>query len=38
MNYYFSETLKDTCFEEAIENVTKALKEEGFDILTEVDR
>ncbi|CAN5183184.1 hypothetical protein BH23BAC2_BH23BAC2_01290 [soil metagenome] len=26
MNYYFSKTLKDTSFDEAIKNVTKALK------------
>jgi uncharacterized protein (DUF302 family) len=36
MNYYFSKTLKDTSFDEAIKNVTKAL-EEGFGILTEND-
>ena len=36
MNYYFSKVL-DTSFEEAIDKVTKALKEEGFGILTEID-
>lgn len=37
MNYYFSTTLTDTSFEDAIEKVTAALKEEGFGILTEID-
>lgn len=36
MNYYFSKVL-DNSFEEAIEKVTKELKEEGFGILTEID-
>lgn len=36
MNYYFSKTLKDTCFDEAIENVTEAMKEEGLGILTKI--
>ena len=36
MSYYFSTTL-DTSFEEAIDKVTKELKEEGFVILTEID-
>ena len=36
MNYYFSKAL-NTSFEEAIDKVTKALKEEGFGILTEID-
>lgn len=36
MKYYFSKIIiKD--FEEAIEEVTNALKEEGFGILTEID-
>jgi uncharacterized protein (DUF302 family) len=37
MNYYFSKTLKNISFDEAIEKVTEALKEEGFGILTEID-
>lgn len=36
MNYYFS-TVLDTSFEEAIDKVTRELKEEGFGILTEID-
>ena len=37
MNYYFAKTLKNSSFEETIEHVTEALKEEGFGILTEID-
>ena len=37
MRYYFNKTLTDTSFEEAIEKTTKALQEEGFGILTEID-
>lgn len=37
MSYYFSTTLNDTSFEEAIEKITTALKEEGFGVLTEID-
>ena len=36
MDYYFSKVL-DNSFEEAIDKVTKELKEEGFGILTEID-
>lgn len=36
MDYYFSKVLDDS-FEEAIDKVTKELKEEGFGILTEID-
>lgn len=36
MSYYFSKTL-DTSFEDAIEQITEALKEEGFGVLTEID-
>lgn len=36
MSYYFSKVLDDS-FEEAIDKVTKELKEEGFGILTEID-
>lgn len=37
MNFYFSKKVTNQNFEEAIENVTGALKEEGFGILTEID-
>lgn len=37
MNYYFSKTLENTAFEEAVQKVTELLKEEGFGILTEAD-
>jgi uncharacterized protein (DUF302 family) len=37
MKYYYEKTLKDVSFEEAIQKVTDALKEEGFGILTEID-
>jgi len=36
MSYYFSKILH-TGFNEAIDNVTEALKNEGFGILTEID-
>lgn len=36
MSYYFSKVL-DVSFEEAIDKVTRELKEEGFGILTEID-
>ena len=36
MSYYFSKILK-TSFEDAIINITEALKKEGFGILTEID-
>lgn len=36
MSYYFTKVLNDS-FEEAIDKVTKELKEEGFGILTEID-
>lgn len=36
MSYYFTTVLDDS-FEEAIDKVTKELKEEGFGILTEID-
>lgn len=37
MNYYISKTLKNISFEEGIERITEALKQEGFGILTEID-
>lgn len=37
MQYYNSKTLKDISFEDAIEKITNALKDEGFGILTEID-
>ncbi len=37
MKYYHTTTLKDLSFEEAIEKVTNALKEDGFGVLTEID-
>lgn len=36
MNYYFSKTLSGD-FEDVINKVTEALKEEGFGVLTEID-
>lgn len=36
MSYYFA-TTTDLAFDEAIERVTAALKDEGFGILTEID-
>lgn len=36
MAYYYSKTIKDS-FDEAVSRITKALKEEGFGILTEID-
>lgn len=37
MSYYFSTILSETNFDEAIEQVTSALKEKGFGVLTEID-
>lgn len=37
MSYYFNTTLKEKNFDKAIEMVTKALKNEGFGVLTEID-
>jgi uncharacterized protein (DUF302 family) len=37
MSYYISTTLHDLSFDEAIEKITEALKEQGFGILTEID-
>ncbi|WP_037314781.1 DUF302 domain-containing protein [Salegentibacter sp. Hel_I_6] len=37
MSYYFYTTLKEKDFNKAIDQVTAALKEEGFGVLTEID-
>lgn len=37
MKYYHEKTLKNISFEEAIQKVTEALKDQGFGILTEID-
>lgn len=37
MDYYFSKSLVNVSFDEAILKVTELLKEEGFGILTEID-
>jgi len=37
MKYYFNKIIKGLSFEQAIEKVTEALKEEGFGILSEID-
>ena len=37
MNYYFSKSLINVTFDEAMQKVTESLKEEGFGILTEID-
>ena len=37
MSYYFTTTLKDISFNQAIEKVTEELKKEGFGVLTEID-
>jgi len=37
MSYYFSKTIQNKTFEEAIESVTTALKNEGFGILTQIN-
>jgi len=36
-NYGFSKTIECTNFEQAVDKVTAALKEEGFGVLTEID-
>jgi len=36
MEYYFTTILKSS-FDEAVEKVTKALKEEGFGMVSEID-
>lgn len=37
MGYYFCKTLVNINFEQAIQHVTEALKNEGFGVLTEID-
>ena len=37
MKYYFSKTLKNVTFEEAVEKVTEELKKEGFGIISEIN-
>lgn len=37
MSYYFSKKLKNSSFEEAIEQVSVELKKEGFGVLTQID-
>jgi len=37
MKYYLNKTVKGLTFEQAIDKVTEALKDEGFGILTEID-
>jgi len=37
MNYYYTKTLKNITFEDAIARVTTALQKEGFGVLTTID-
>ena len=37
MNYYYSKKMQNVSFDEAVEKVTEALKQEGFGVLTEID-
>jgi uncharacterized protein (DUF302 family) len=38
MDYYFSTLIKNKSFEEAVQQTTYALKQEGFGVLSEVVR
>lgn len=37
MKYYHSKKMQNVSFDEAVEKVTEALKQEGFGVLTEID-
>ena len=37
MKYYFSKTLNNVTFEEAVEKVTEELKKEGFGVISEIN-
>ena len=37
MTYYFAKTLSGKSFDDAVAQVTEALKEQGFGVLTEID-
>lgn len=37
MNYYFNNKIKGKSFDQVIDDVTNALKKEGFGVLTEID-
>ncbi len=37
MSYYFTKTLKEVSFEDAIERTKEALKKEGFGVVAEID-
>ena len=37
MDYYYSKTINQLTFEQAIDRITEELKKEGFGILTEID-
>lgn len=37
MSYYFNKKLENITFENAVDKVTEALKEQGFGVITEID-